>query len=198
MAEHSRYNVGSDEGKTILKNKLGITDQKTLEDTETILLSDTYKHFFDLLESNKLQFDIKLIFQIHQYFLSTIYEWAGKIRTVEISKDGILFCASSQIKKNLQKLEKIIKKHLPSEKDTKKSLSEKLAIIHCEFNAIHPFREGNGRTIRIFLDLLAVHCGFSLPDYNKFNKKNYIKACIAGMNKDYSKMQKLLYKTISK
>lgn len=197
MGEHSRYNVDGG-GSGILKNKFGITDQKTLEDTETILLSDTYKHFFDLHKSKNLKFDLNLIFQIHEYFLNTLYTWAGKIRTVEISKDGILFCASSQIKKHLMQFEKIIKNNLPSKKDDKKTLSEKLSIIHCEFNAIHPFREGNGRTIRLFLDLLAINSGFSFLNYNKFQKTEYIKACIAGMNKDNTKMRKLIYKAISK
>lgn len=198
MVEHSRYNVGGNEESSILKNKLGITDQKILEDTETILLADTYKHFLDLHKSKKLKFDLNLIFQIHKYFLSTLYSWAGKVRTIEISKNGILFCTSSQIRKNLEQFEKIIKNHFPSKKDNKKTLSEKLSIIHCEFNAIHPFREGNGRTIRLFLDLLTINSGFSLLDYNKFQKDEYIRACIAGMHKEYKKMQKLIYKTIAK
>ena len=55
MAEHSRYNVSGDEAE-ILKNKLGITDQKALEDIETLLLKDTYFHFFSLLQAGKLTF----------------------------------------------------------------------------------------------------------------------------------------------
>lgn len=182
MAEHSRYDVAGDEGR-ILKNKLGITDQKALEDTETLLLEDTYVHFFSLLQKEKLRFNVKLIFEIHKYFLGTLYAWAGKIRSVEISKDGILFCASSQIKKELKILDKIIKKNIPLFKDNRKIISEKFAVIHCEFNAIHPFREGNGRTIRLFLDLLAVNSGYGLIDYGKTFKKDYIKTCMAGMQK---------------
>jgi cell filamentation protein len=81
-----------------------------------------------------------------------------------------------------------------SPKDNKQIISEKLAIIHCEFNAIHPFREGNGRTIRLFLDLLAVNSKYKLIDYSKSPQTNYIKACIAGMQKNYAKMQNILYK----
>lgn len=196
MAEHSRYNVSGDEAE-ILKNKLGITDQKVLEDTETLLLKDTYVYFFSLFQKGKLKFNVKLIFEIHKYFLGTLYAWAGRTRSVEISKDGILFCANSQIKKELKNLDKIIKKNISSFGANKKIISEKLAIIHCEFNAIHPFREGNGRTIRLFLDLLAVNCGYGLIDYSKTFKTIYIKACIAGMKKDYSKMQKILFGGLS-
>lgn len=197
MAEHSRYNVGGDEGK-ILKNKLGITNPKTLEDTETLLLKDTYVYFFSLLQSKKMRFTSTLLFQIHKYFLGTLYDWAGRIRTIEISKDGILFCANLQIKKALTGFSKIFRKNMPSSKDPRKTISKKLAIIHCEFNAIHPFREGNGRMIRLFLDLLAVNCGYGLIDYSKTFKTDYIKACVTGMQKDYSKMQKILYRGLSR
>ena len=193
MAEHSRYNVSGNEGD-LLKNKLGITKQKVLEDTETLLLKDTYVHFFSFLQTEKLKFNVKLIYEINKYFLSILYEWAGKTRTVEISKGGILFCAISQIKKALKDLDQILKENMPLPEDNRKIISKKLSIIHCEFNAIHPFREGNGRTIRLFLDLLAVNNGHSLIDYSQILKENYIKACVASIQKDYSKMQRILYK----
>jgi len=197
MAEHSRYNVAGNEGG-ILKNKLGITDLKSLGDTETLLLKDTYVYFFSLLQKGKLSFNVKLIFEIHKYFLGILYIWAGKIRTVEISKDGILFCASSQIEKEFKKFDKVLKDNMPVFQDDRKIISEKLSVIHCEFNAIHPFREGNGRTIRLFLDLLAVNSGYGLIDYSKTFKRNYIEACVAGMQKDYAKMQKILFKGITR
>jgi cell filamentation protein len=198
MATHSRYNVSNEENQEILKNKLRIKEQKMLDDTETLLLSDAYETFFKQLPNGKLKFDTKLIFAINQSFLNTLYSWAGKVRTVEISKGGVLFCASSQIKKELKNLNKIIKYNLPTPKNDTKQLSEKFAIIHCEFNAIHPFREGNGRTIRLFLDLLAANSGYKTIDYSKSRQKDYIQACIAGMNQDYSKLQKIIKKGLTK
>lgn len=197
MVEPSRYSVGGDE-ENILKNKLRITDIKTLEDTEILLLSDAYKHFFKKLELNEITFDLELIFEIHKFFLSPLYTWAGRIRTVEISKDGILFAPSSQIRKTLEAFEKLLKKNLPKPDDTRKNIAEKLAIIHCEFNAIHPFREGNGRTIRLFLDLIAVKAGFGIIDFSKSKKDAYISACIAGMQQNYPPMERLFYKGLKK
>src|SRR3990167_7504373 len=95
MAEPSRYNVSARQAgldKGILKNKLGTLDQKLLEDTETLLLADTYSYFKKRLENQGLKFDLSLLFAIHRYFLQTLYSWAGKISTVNISKDGMLFC----------------------------------------------------------------------------------------------------------
>lgn len=197
MAEHSRYNVSGDEGE-VLENKFGITNQKALEDAETLLLKDSYVHFFSLLQAGKLQLNTRLIYAIHRYFLSTLYGWAGKVRTVEISKGGILFCASLQIKRALHDFDQILRKNMPLPEDSRMVVSTKFAVIHCEFNAIHPFREGNGRTIRLFLDLLAVRSGYGLVDYSKTLKNSYIKACVAGMQKDYVKMRRIFLNGLSK
>jgi len=195
MAEASRYNVGGDEAASeILKNKLGIKDQKALEDTETVLLSDTYEYFLEKLETDKLKFDTDLIFDIHKYFLSTLYSWAGKTRNVQISKDGVLFCKAEHIENVMKDFSKLMKKLLSKKPDNKSDFAEKLASIHCEFNAIHPFREGNGRTIRLFLDLLALENDYDLIDFGKTTKKSYIEACIAGMSGNCSKMKSVIYK----
>jgi len=199
MAEPSRYNVGGDESPSeILKNKLGIEDQKALEDTESVLFSDTYEYFLAKLAEGRLTFGLDLIFEIHKYFLGPLYNWAGKSRTVQISKDGVLFCKAAHIESSLKEFEKLLSKQLSAKNDDKSSVAEKLAIIHCEFNAIHPFREGNGRTIRLFLDLLALANGYSLIDFGKSSKKTYIEACIAGMSQDYSKMKSVIYKGLTK
>lgn len=200
MAEVSRYNVGGDEGgdDKVLKNKLGIEDQKTLEDVETLLLSDTYEYFLQKLENKDLKYNLNLIFNIHKYFLGILYTWAGKTRTVQISKGDILFASVIHIESALENFVRILKRNLPKDSDNKSSLAEKLAIIHCEFNAIHPFREGNGRTIRLFLDLLALTNGYELIDYKASDKRQYIQACIAGMYQDYSIMKMILYKGLRK
>lgn len=90
MVGVSRYNTGGDEAD-ILKNKLGIKDPKELEDFETILLTDAYEHFLQLLSEDKLKLNLDLLFELHYYFLGTLYTWAGKIRTVNISKGDAFF-----------------------------------------------------------------------------------------------------------
>lgn len=199
MDEHSRYNAGGDETAKngVLENKLGLVDREELGDIETLLLRDSYGYFTELMHKKILNFDVQLIFEIHKYFFSSLYSWAGKIRTVEISKNNILFCASSQIKKELVIFDGILAKNIPSISDSRDVVAEKMALIHCEFNAIHPFREGNGRTIRLFLDLLALSIGFGVINYNVSLKKDYIKACVLGMSGDYSKMKNIIYKGLS-
>src|SRR3989338_1208165 len=99
MAGHSRYSVSTEVGidNGVLKNKLGIKDQKTLDDAETLLLSDAYKHFFDQLEKEGLEFNLPFLFEIHKFFLGTLYAWAGKIRRINISKDTVLFAPAEYL-----------------------------------------------------------------------------------------------------
>ena len=176
MAGHSRYSItekiaGIDGG--ILKNKLGIKDQVTLDDAETLLLADTYTHFFGRLKEEGLDFNLPLLFEIHKYFLSTLYSWAGKLRRLDVSKDDVLFAPAEYLQNSLTEFEHLLKKYIPTGKDSKTTVAEKLAFIHNELNALHPFREGNGRTIRIFLDLLVVQSGYRPIDWKRAPDKMY-------------------------
>ena len=201
MAEHSRYQV-SDEAagvsKGILKNKLGIKNKGRLERAETLLLSDTYTHFFELLKEKKVKFDLSLLFSIHKYFFDPLYEWAGKVRTVNISKDDMFFAPIKYIDNALETFNQLIKTKLPKQSDTKDKVSKKLAIIHNEFNIIHPFREGNGRTIRLFLDLIAKNLGYIPIDWSKKPKSEYITACIKGAKSEHEPMTKIIKKGLKK
>ena len=201
MAEPSRYNISDEQagisGK-ILKNKFGLTDEKELGDRETLLLKDAYNFFLKQFQNKKIQFNVDLLFKIHKYFLDPLYDWAGKIRTVDISKGNVLFAPAKYISNALKEFEKILKSNLPDKKTSKKELARKLALIHCEFNAIHPFREGNGRVIRLFLDLLAIDQGYLPIDFSLSSRNEYIKACIFGMKKEYKKMQNIIYKGLKK
>ena len=201
MVGPSRYHV-SDEGaslsKGILKNKLGIKSKKRLDSAETLLLADTYTHFFELLREDKVKFDLSLLLAIHKYFFETLYDWAGKIRTVDISKDGMFFAPVKYIDKSLKEFEILLNKKLPKQSDTKDRLSKKLAIIHNEFNIIHPFREGNGRTIRLFLDLVVVGLGYDPIDWSKKLNTDYINGCIEGMSGKHESMTKMIKRGLKK
>ena len=201
MAGRSRYSLGDKEAGIqdgVLENKLGIRHQSELDDAETILFSDAYKHFFDLHAQGKLTLDLSLLFHIHEYFLSPLYAWAGKIRSVEIAKGGTRFASASHIADSLHVFEKTFRQKIPTHKKTKQQIAQCLAVIHCELNAIHPFREGNGRTIRLFLDLLAAQAGFNPIEWDKRTQKAYIQACADGMLQEYSAMAKIIYAGLKK
>lgn len=86
---------------------------------------------------------------------------------------------------------------LPSDYEDVKKIIEDIAIVHCELIHIHPFREGNGRTARIFTDLMANRAGYPSLKLDKFRKDNYpqyIEALNKGDDKDYSAMIEIIGK----
>lgn len=201
MAGHSRYSVtnksaGLESG--VLKNKLGISSQKKLEDAETILLADTYSFFLSKENRDIISFDVKFLFFIHKYFLSTLYDWAGYKREVDISKGKMMFASVNHLDSSLKYLDKILKENMPKKKDKKNNVAHKIAFIHNEYNAAHPFREGNGRTIRLFLDLLVLSTGYEMINWNPKSKNDYIKACIFGSIGNHQPMADFILKRLRK
>ncbi|MFH1047068.1 MAG: Fic family protein [Patescibacteria group bacterium] len=196
MAEHSRYNVSDEDAgieNGVLKNKLGLMDQQSLEDAETLLLVDAYEHFFDLLQQENVVFNTALLFSMHEYFLGPLYDWAGELRRVDISNDGMMFAPVEHLQTSVTDFGQTLGASLPTQSDSVKEAAKKIAIIHNEFNAVHPFREGNGRTIRLFLDLLIASLG--LPEVN-WDEPDYLSACIDGMSRKHEAMIGLILRRI--
>lgn len=201
MEEHSRYNVHPKQSGVkgvVLKNELGLKTQKELDDAETVLLLDSYTYFFTMLEQEKVDFTLSFLFQIHRYFLGTLYSWAGKVRTVDISKGDMLFAPVAHLGTSVELFEKILLKNIPDLTDPKKIIAKKFAIIHNEFIALHPFREGNGRTIRLFLDLLANSLNYHPIIWNKRTHQEYIEACVKGMVQEHDLMASIIYRGLTK
>lgn len=99
MAEHSRYNIGMQQAGLdglVLKNRLSITDPDELMDAETLLLNDAYTHFTELIAQEKFSVRAGVIFDIHKYVFATLYDWAGQVRSIDISKEDILFADGEQ------------------------------------------------------------------------------------------------------
>jgi cell filamentation protein len=196
MGGPTRYDVSDQEAGIeggILKNRLGLKTQQELDDAESILLSDAYDHYFALLEKGGLDFGLGLVIDLHRYFLGELYDWAGKPRTVDISKDGMLFAPVAHLASSIMGLEAVFSENLPADKDSMRQVAGKLATIHNEFNAVHPFREGNGRTIRLFLDLLAASRGLKPIDWSV---DSYFEACRAGMAQEHGPMADVIFASI--
>ena len=110
----------------------------------------------------------------------------------------MMFASVRHLDASLQYLDKILKDNLPKKKDTKNDIAFKIAFIHNEYNAIHPFREGNGRTIRLFLDLFALYIGYQMIDWSSKLENDYMKACIAGAIGNHKLMTNFILKRLKK
>lgn len=110
----------------------------------------------------------------------------------------MLFAPINYLDKSLKTFGKLLKTTLPKQNDTKDKISKKLAVIHNEFNVIHPFREGNGRTIRLFLDLIVANLGYNPIDWSKKTNSDYIKACVKGTAGKPEEIAKIIKKGLNK
>jgi cell filamentation protein len=143
----------------VLRNLANITDHNTLLFIESGAVT---KRIAELhVKPIKIK-DSSSLFNIHKYLFQDIYSWAGKIRTVEISKGGKPFFPLSHFRNAFMFIDTLIAEYRKIDKNDKTQLTYKLAEILDNINYLHPFREGNGRTQREFLRLLAKEKNLSL------------------------------------
>lgn len=113
-----------------------------------------------------------------------MYDWAGRLRNANLTKDGFQFAAADRIPLLLDGFEKQFLSRSGELKSLARlELVSYLAVCHVEFILIHPFREGNGRLSRLLCDVLSVLAGKSLLDYSRgmstrrFTSRQYRQAC---------------------
>jgi len=147
-------------GTNVLINLLNIRDNKTLQRAESRIVATK---LFELRKNEMIgNFDAEHFIKIHKFLFEDIYPFAGKFRTENIAKGYFSFAEWEYIDTELRKLlEKLHKSNL-LKNDTRAELVKDLAYYLAELNVLHPFREGNGRTIREFIRELAYKNGYLL------------------------------------
>lgn len=150
----------------LLENKLGIDNQIELAKEEEKV---TKMKAIKLFETKQLDsFEIgtfKGLAQIHKFLFEDIYEFAGKIRKENISKSNFRFASSMYLKEALNKIDKMPQSNFDE-------IIEK----YIEMNVAHPFREGNGRSMRMWLDTILKKEINMVVDWSKINKEDYLLA----------------------
>ncbi|MCC6691340.1 MAG: Fic family protein [Bacteroidia bacterium] len=162
----------------LLRNLQDIADPDILLFVES---SAVTKRLQELYENPIKIKGIDTLFEIHRHLFQDIYDWAGKKRIVEISKDGKQFFPTTHFDNAFIYIEKLITEFKKIPKDNKRNLAEKLAKILDNVNYLHPFREGNGGTQREFLRLLTLEKDLTLnlnPPDNKSVYERYMKGAI--------------------
>ncbi len=143
----------------VLRNLLGVEDEETLNFVESAIVTKKLKEFY---ENPIVISGVETLLLIHKLLFEEIYSWAGEVRTIEISKNGEQFFPTLYFEKGFNYVNVLIEEFKEIDKSDKLQLSQKLAEILDNVNYLHPFREGNGRTQREFLRLLALEKGFKL------------------------------------
>lgn len=150
----------------ILENKLGLTDSSELAREEERI---SKKKAVELFESGMIDtFDVgtfSALQKIHGYLFGDIYEFAGKIRTVNIAKGSFRFAPVMYLEAALKSIDSM-----------PQSTFDEIVEKYVEMNIAHPFREGNGRSTRIWLDCIFKKELKQVVDWSRVNKNDYLLA----------------------
>ncbi|MCC8086407.1 MAG: Fic family protein [Clostridium sp.] len=176
----------------VLINKLNIHDTDKLLEVERKL---TMLRLMDLLEKPiSGKFDLEHLRNIHKYIFQDIYPWAGKIRTVDIAKSN-MFCKVQFIEMQAKEIFGTLQKDDYLKQLSKEKFAKRAAYYFSEINALHPFREGNGRTQRELIRQLACESGYILH-FAAITETEMMEASIDSFVCDYKKMEALFTKII--
>jgi cell filamentation protein len=173
-------NLYTDKQSGVLRNKLGIKDGRLLAVTESL---ETAKRLEELERTPVVISSSAALLSIHYHLFQNLYDWAGKLRKVNISKGGKPFFPLQSFDKGFKYLDSLVEKCLATPSTDKKQISGLLAEILDTTNYLHPFREGNGRTQREFLRALALQKGYRLnlnPPNDPEVYEKYMRGTIEG------------------
>lgn len=176
----------------VLENKLGIDDPDEFESVETEIVSVRLAELFSEPPTGTM--DYRYLQIIHRRLFSDIYEFAGQTREVNIMKGGNPFCLFQHIDAEQSRIFRRATAMLNAEFTTRDALLDHLVELSSDLNALHPFREGNGRTIRAYLSLYAHRLGCDL-DFGLADTQALMDADIAGFGGDLQPLTDL-YKHI--
>ena len=147
------------------------------------------KKAYTLIESGLLETlnpgTVKALQQIHAYLFGGLYDFAGKIRTKTISKGDTLFCLAEYLHDNLKTIEQM-----------PETTFDEIVDKYVEMNVAHPFMEGNGRSTRIWLDLIFKKQLKMCVDWSKIDKKDYLDAMVVS-RLDSTRIRELLKQALT-
>jgi cell filamentation protein len=134
----------------------------------------------------------EMVCRMHREWMGEIYGWAGRYRTVDMSKGGFTWPPAMRVEQNMAFIEReTFKVKTPCRPGPLERVARDMAEVHAVLLLVHPFREGNGRLARWVADIMALQAGCPLPVYrftgrgSEAEKKRYLSAVKKGYQKDY-------------
>lgn len=150
----------------MLDNKLGITNEIDLAKEEERITKLKALELIDTKKINEIEVGtFKGLSEIHKYLFSDIYEFAGKVRKENIAKGNFRFASAMYLEEVLDKIDEMPQNNF-----------ENIVSKYVEMNIAHPFREGNGRSTRIWLDMILKKEIKKVVDWSKIDKEEYLLA----------------------
>lgn len=150
----------------VLENKLGLTDSAKLAREEERISKKKAVNLFDFAILKLLSDGTyKTLAAIHKYLFDDIYDFAGELRTVNLAKGNFCFAPLMYLQAALENIDKMLQ-----------STFDEIVEKYVEMNIAHPFREGNGRSTRIWLDHILKNEIGKVVDWSKVDKEDYLLA----------------------
>ena len=194
-ADGKKYSSDVLDSREVITVAKSIPNEKAAAFLDWFLYSDntvdgqSKKKAYQLFESGILQTlkpgTVKSLQQIHAYLFGGLYDFAGSLRTRNISKGGFHFASAEFLGATLEQIER-----MPEE------TFEQIADKYVEMNVAHPFMEGNGRATRIWLDLMLKHSLNRCIDWSRINKNDYLNAMSESVA-DAAPIKKLLFEALT-
>ena len=182
-------------GTDVLINLFDVQDEEKLKELEKV---------YTLFRLSELQLqkpadpvDAKAFLAIHRYLLQDVYPFAGELRQEMISKGSSSFAHPKHIETHLMKIFEELKAENYLKDLPRNGLISQLAYFLSELNALHPFREGNGRSIREFARQLLLNAGYRLDWEKVLEPAEIINAFVDSFNKDNNRLERLLDEIIT-
>jgi cell filamentation protein len=200
-SQPNRYDVSGnveaqyvDDAQMVLVNRLEICDLESLQLKEEAGLAKAYETLIgEMRIDTPLTCD--LLKHIHQRIFGELFDWAGRWRTLQISKPNVVWPAAQFLDQSMQDFErKVLAKYSAKKLVSDDDFCLAVGEIQGEFLAIHPFREGNARTVKLFTDMLAAQTGrpFLVYDQTAAGADRYIEAARAALfNAEYRLMSEM-------
>ena len=179
-------------GTQVLINKLNIQDEQLLEEAEKEITLFTAEE----IDFFSPPYDLNYWKTIHKQLFLDVFEWAGELRTVFITKGETQFCNPLYIEQEASRLFTQLKKESYYEDYSRDTLIQKSSELFAELNLLHPFREGNGRAQRILFEHFFENWCYDV-DWTSASIDQWMHASIAGVDMNYAPIAFILSKCLS-
>lgn len=151
-------------GTTVLINKLDLRDQRLLDQAEEMAAAVGFAQIYD--EEYDGPYTFEFYKSLHKRLFGKLYDWAGETRTVNLTKKGTAFCPADELETVASALFKRLAEENEFRDQPHEQFVTKITEFYHDLNMLHPFREGNGRTQRLFFTLLIEHAGYHIDFFS--------------------------------
>ncbi|WP_286830194.1 MULTISPECIES: Fic/DOC family protein [unclassified Idiomarina] len=177
----------------VLTNLLDIRNADKLAEAEIEFTAERYR-LYQSPRATIQQFTFEHLKKLHHHLFQDVYEWAGEVRDVDISKGETRFCTCTRIEPEAKKLFKNISQLENAQ--SHELFIEQIADLFCEINLLHPFREGNGRVQRFFFEEMLFALGYDVT-WPLISRQEWVEANIAGVNLDLTLLKNIFNQAIT-